>query len=238
MIGAIASHYVDGGGPGGGGNYDVEVLADSPLAYYRLGESSGTSMVDASGNGRNGTYTGVTLGASGALSGDTDTAITLAGASTSYASVPFAAWMSPAAVTLEAWVKSTSTDAVVFGTMQTFGQPYYLRISSTLGLYFAARTSGGDSWANNTGQTVRDGNWHHIVGTFTPGTIKAYLDGALVATNTGGAYANSLIAATSDLAIGRRGNGLYFGGQVDEVAIYGTALSATRVAAHYAAATA
>ncbi len=52
--------------------YADVVLADSPLAYYRLGESSGTTMTDSSGNGRHGTYVGSpTLGAAGLVPGDT-----------------------------------------------------------------------------------------------------------------------------------------------------------------------
>jgi len=46
----------------------------SPLGYWRLGESSGTTVIDYS-NGYNGTYSGgVTLGATGNLAGDSDTA--------------------------------------------------------------------------------------------------------------------------------------------------------------------
>ena len=36
----------------GGTSYSQEVLADSPLAYWRLGEASGTTAADASGNNR------------------------------------------------------------------------------------------------------------------------------------------------------------------------------------------
>jgi hypothetical protein len=43
--------------------YDNAVLALGPLAYWKLDETSGTTAVDSSGNGNNGTYssTGVTL---------------------------------------------------------------------------------------------------------------------------------------------------------------------------------
>lgn len=36
--------------------YADEILADSPLVYWRLGESSGTAVTDSSGNGRDGFY--------------------------------------------------------------------------------------------------------------------------------------------------------------------------------------
>jgi hypothetical protein len=51
----------------------------SPLGYWRLGESAGTTATDYGGS-YNGTYSGgVTLGATGALSGDSDTAASFDG---------------------------------------------------------------------------------------------------------------------------------------------------------------
>ncbi|MCJ7693425.1 MAG: PEP-CTERM sorting domain-containing protein [Sedimentisphaerales bacterium] len=51
----------------------------SPIGYWRLGESSGITATDRAG-GYNGTYGGgVTLGTTGALSGDSDTAVSFDG---------------------------------------------------------------------------------------------------------------------------------------------------------------
>src|SRR3989442_5707000 len=56
-------------------SYRASVLADHPVAYWRLDEETGTVLVDASGNGNDGTYAGaVTLGQPGALASDSDTA--------------------------------------------------------------------------------------------------------------------------------------------------------------------
>lgn len=50
--------------------YRDVILADSPAAYHRLGESSGTVAVDASSSALNGTYEGThTKGVTGALLG-------------------------------------------------------------------------------------------------------------------------------------------------------------------------
>ena len=54
--------------------FKTEVEADSPLAYWRLGELPPTSTAaDATGNGFDGTYSasGLTLGQPGVLGGDT-----------------------------------------------------------------------------------------------------------------------------------------------------------------------
>jgi hypothetical protein len=56
------------------------IMADHPVAYYRLGEAAGTVARDLSGHGLNGTYlNGTTLGAPGALVGGADTAATFDG---------------------------------------------------------------------------------------------------------------------------------------------------------------
>ena len=58
--------------PGGGGpTYSQQVLADTPAAYWRLGEASGTTAADSSGANRTGRYLNTpTLGQPGALAGD------------------------------------------------------------------------------------------------------------------------------------------------------------------------
>lgn len=63
-----------------GSAYANTVLADSPIAYWRLGETSGTTASDATGHGWNGTINPpVTLGQPGAITGDTDPAMGFAG---------------------------------------------------------------------------------------------------------------------------------------------------------------
>src|SRR5206468_336504 len=59
-------------------SYSSTVLADSPLVYYHLDETSGLTAADSSGNGVTGTYasSSITYHVVGALVGDSDTAIT------------------------------------------------------------------------------------------------------------------------------------------------------------------
>ena len=56
--------------------YHSTVLADSPYVFYEFGEASGTTAIDSSVNGFNGTYVGgPTLGLAGDnASGTSDTA--------------------------------------------------------------------------------------------------------------------------------------------------------------------
>ena len=97
-----------------GNCYFQAVLADSPKSYWRLGESSGTNAVDSSPNAHTGTYhNSPTLGVTGALSGDTNTAITVAAASVQYVQIAdnadFDYGNGP--FSLELWIKRTRTAA-------------------------------------------------------------------------------------------------------------------------------
>jgi hypothetical protein len=53
-------------------SYASTVLALNPQGYWRLGETSGSTAFDSSGNGINGTYVTVALGEAGLLIGDPD----------------------------------------------------------------------------------------------------------------------------------------------------------------------
>ncbi|OGS34324.1 MAG: hypothetical protein A2474_07610, partial [Elusimicrobia bacterium RIFOXYC2_FULL_34_12] len=74
------------------------------------------------------------------------------------------------------------------------------------------------------------GEWNHICYTISNGTVKGYLNGALMGTSTNitGNISNSNIA----LIIGTLGSGC-FKGMLDEMKLYGRALSASEVLAEY-----
>src|SRR5688500_14316091 len=76
-IAAIVSAAVAGGtGATSGGDYAAQVTADGPRAYWRLGETSGTTAADETASASPGTYAGgVVLGVPASLAGDPDTAV-------------------------------------------------------------------------------------------------------------------------------------------------------------------
>ena len=58
------------------GDYFNQVMLKKPVGYWRLGETSGSTMLDSSGFGRHGAYEGFyALGAGGALARDTNRAV-------------------------------------------------------------------------------------------------------------------------------------------------------------------
>ena len=89
--------------------YPSTVIADNPSVYWRLGETSGTTAADASGKGRPGTYAGGTvLNQPGALTGDTNRAVTFDGANDLVRRSPIAG-VSGTAISTDLWLKTTNT---------------------------------------------------------------------------------------------------------------------------------
>lgn len=99
----------------------------------------------------------------------------------------------------------------VFSTDQPFGHPH------------------GD-------QALTREKWHHLALTYDGSVLRLYMDGKERGKQ---AISKKRIPGTGGLAIGRRqdnsGDGYHFRGAVDEVRIYGRALAAEEIAAHFAA---
>jgi hypothetical protein len=224
--------------------YKDVVLVDNPVAYWRFGESSGTTAVDEvgrSGTKPNGTspgayHGGLTLGQSGAIVSDADTAarfngtsanVTAAGSGTPTSPLNGAV---PDPITLEVWVKrgSLSTEQRIFAK-----NTGWLVLDFTATNKVRLGISGGTGDIAVSTVTVTDTtNWHHIVATKDGATAHIYIDGVDV---TGPVSNQTPIATSNSLYIGSQygGGGRWFNGLLDEPAIYLTALDASRVQAHY-----
>ena len=227
-----------GGSPG----YAQAVLADNPLAYWRLGETAGTVAADASSGGRAGAYFGVpSLGAAGALNGDANTAVGFDGLGQRM-EVPFAAALNGAQFTAEAWVFPTGGAGRYRGVVSN--RDYAAGVSRGWILYAAPDDTwqlwlgdGASSWTRLYGPTVQLNAWTHLVGTFDGTTATLYVNGAPVAS----APASTFIANPSRplrVAAGRNESSpadYWLPGRIDEVAVYGASLAQARVQAHYTA---
>ena len=214
--------------------YQATIVADAPSLFWRLGESSGTTAV-ASGSGNDGTYSaaGVTLGKAGALIGDSDKAVSLDGTAgaiqeTSGGGVP----VGPAARSLEIWFKtSTASSQPLFnsGSAGSLTQFSVYLVSDEIQVL-----DGADTLTYTASGSLSDGNWHHLVVTYDGSTsVRVYVDG----TQAGSAQATSSALDTtldsSGLELGEDNSGGFFNGTVDEVAIYSSALSLSKVETHF-----
>lgn len=220
-------------------SYSSEVLADSPLFYSRLGDPSGATMTDSSGNSHDGTYSNMTLGTTGLLVGDADTAITLNG-TTSRADVTNGSWMNASGVTLEAVIKPTTLSAyhVIMARDSGTTRGFMFRINPSKQLEWEFRNAAGTLFTATGSTALSAGSKYHVAATCDGSNMKLWLNGAQDGSSvafSGGLFSNAL---GIQLGLYDTGGGFHFyAGVLDEVAYYGTALSGTRLAAHYTAAT-
>jgi hypothetical protein len=216
--------------------YRDAVLADAPLAYWRLGERVGPDVLDASGNMRAGVYVnGVELGAPGAV-GCGDTAATFDGtnqavmADSSFlfgGSVPFS---------LEVWIDAPAVDAIaqVLGQMQ---DDVYVFDG------YALFADDENTWFERAHDMVGESaygpplgiGYTHVVATFDGVTLQLWMNGVLTASVPS---PTQIPDHPQPFVLGRRYDAQYpFLGTIDELSLYDRALTSAEVLSHFAAAT-
>lgn len=233
-----------------GPNYGIEVLADSPVGYWRMDEMVGAiTAVDRSGNAFNGTYNGPTLGQTGPLADGSKAA--LFDGTNDYIDMGDVDTLefTNGNFSVEAWVKftSTTTQQVIIGksawTATTRGWTLLQASAGSGAIRFYAVNAASAVIADvTTTSQFNDNQWHHVVVTIPSGVassgIKIYVDGSnqsVSAAGAGGTIDNPAVP----FRIGGPSDGTdpnyNWDGYIDEVAVYNSVLSATRVSAHYAA---
>jgi len=164
----------------------------------------------------------------GGISEASNTAIALNG-STGYISSPDHADFDTGDVfTLEAWIRKAA-DGSFMCIVNRGTTTWYMRMSNTNKLELVKDNV---SIIVESTATITGTGWHHVVATKDGATVKLYIDKVDVT----GTVTNATMTDTNDaFHVGRRVFSAteFFNGGIDEVAVYPTALSATRVAAHY-----
>lgn len=225
-------------------SYRSEVLADFPLAYWRLGETSLSDPVfDETLNGHNGQFQGAVVpGVAGLLVGDSNKAVDFPGTTADYISIPdsslFVVPQVSGRISMEALVRldTIGNRGILSGTQGGASISYAMFSDTGHDIFTQIRTlTGGVQNVSHDFGTPITGVVHHVVSTYnaTNGIVKLYWDGVLLTT---GFFVGGPTVPGSDLLIGKLTSNLYpWDGKLDEVAIYSTELSALRVLAHYAA---
>jgi len=156
--------------------------------------------------------------------------------------VPNSRSLEPAAVSVSAWVNSSASPGsykyiVAKGASACQAASYGLYTGVKGGLEFYVSTNQGLSWtlSPDAGQSVWNGQWHNVVGTYDGSTVRLYVDGQQVGS---GAPDTAPIAyglpTSNDLMIGDyRGCSLDFSGSIDEVKIFDRALEPLEIALGY-----
>jgi hypothetical protein len=212
-------------------SYSAAVLADAPSGYWRMGETAGTTMTDASANGNDGTYTGsVKLGQPGAMAADKSTAVEFDG-HTAGANVPGSPSLKVTQITIELWIKKISESGYGIYVAKDYFE--LLNNSYTGRLEFRLTASSDPTLVSTTILALN--TWYYVVATYDGSVASLYVNGQL-----DGSHPAVATPAQADgpLSIGRRFDGFFNNAVLQEVAIYPSALSADRVAAHWRVATA
>ncbi len=217
-----------------------------PITTGLIGYWSGDNgAIDDSHHGNDGTLntTGFTTGIEG-------NAFQFDGSSTSYIAVSDNDGLSPhtgpnGEMTVSAWVYLTSLPTQDVGyTNQsrrpiiskgnTSGWEYALYVYTTGAVGFSVWQPTGAGYGEPSGGNITMNEWHFLVGTMKKGEyVRIYMDGILVAENASptGDTGNS----NSPVYIGRRSDGQFFSGIVDEVALYNQSFSSSDISYMYSA---
>jgi len=203
-------------------------IANSAVAEYRFEEGTGTSVVDGSGRNNNGTISGGVTRVTDASRGrvlsfnGVDGLVTIADA----ASLDLTSGM-----TLEAWVRPTSVDGWRNVIMKERGQglSYALYANEDSGKPSGyARIAGSDESVQGKKRLTASA-WSHLAVTYDGTVLRLFLNGVEVQSRR-----DSGAISTSDGKLRIGGNkvwGEYFKGQIDDVRIYGVAVSPAQISA-------
>jgi hypothetical protein len=218
--------------------YESAILADKPVAFYPLNESSGITAYDLVG-GYDGTYTNAPTFDAPGPSSFIPEGVTFDGMS-QYVLIP----NSPALdfaneITLEAWVQPDTNQpsgnlADIIAKGYDSGQntdEMQLRVQDST--YFDGGYYNGVQGGGYTAGGVVTTNWSHVVLTGDGADWNLYQNGVLV-DNTPASV--TLVNFSDPWAIANgtaNGNGRLYGGNISAAAIYNYALTPSQVSAHY-----
>jgi len=225
--------------------YAKVVMADDPVAFWRLDEPENSiTAVDAAGS-FDGSYTAgagaITYGVATGIPHETDKAAAVTGKAN--IQIPWALELNPhGPFSAEFWFQPASLNPGpdfrnVFsseGTLQNgpHGWLLYQMPDNTLVWVLFSHNWGG-AWLGDA-TVVQANAWYHIVLTFDGAVFHSYLNGNDSASV---AYTDYIPNGDGWTSFGFRydGNGTGFDGAIDDVAFYNKTLTAEQVQAHYLA---
>ncbi|WP_030846684.1 DUF7594 domain-containing protein [Streptomyces sp. NRRL F-4474] len=145
--------------------------------------------------------------------------------------------------TIETWFKTNTTRGgklIGFGnntTRNSGSNDRHIYMTNTGRLVFGVYNGSVRTVSTGLFDTYNDNKWHHVVGTQGPGGITLYVDGQNKGTlnaTSNGTYAGYWHAGGDNLSgWPTRPTSNFFAGQLDETAVYPTALTQAQVKNHF-----
>ena len=228
---------------GSGASYAEKVLAvPSLISYWRMSESAGGVFADSKAN-NDASVSGATMGVTGALAGDTNAAASYDGAD-DFASAPLNL-SAHSSVTVEFWLKwdaFANNDDLALEFTSNFNNVaggFLVNPNAVQGSKFGVAISKGTSRNNVYFTRPSAGVWHHyafVLNTTAAGVsvITPYVDGVAVPYTKANSGTGAGNFANSNLYfMARAGQSLFGAGDLDELAVFGSALGAATIADHY-----
>ncbi|HVV48199.1 MAG TPA: LamG domain-containing protein, partial [Polyangia bacterium] len=223
-------------GTGGAGGQSLPPL----FAYYPFDQTAGPSIPDATGNGHDGTLAGTATFPAGVI-GD---ALDLPGAAADYVTLPSALLQTLTSVTIAVWVNVHTDHAwqrvFDFGSSTNVYMFFTPHNGTSNVARFAITTSGNSSTSEqrlDAAAILPVGTWTHVAIVLGTGGGTLYINGAAVATNAALTLRPSDLGATTNDWLGRSQftPDPAFDGQLDDLRIYASALSAAQITTIFAA---
>jgi large repetitive protein len=230
--GAVASTAAAVTPSGAGSTYVSTTLGLDPSAFYRLADGGNGALADSSPNQATGYYdknvNALGFGVTGPLAADTATAVQDSGYNigTAYPTLP----SNNSSRTIEVWLRTTNggTQCMAgWGNQSTSnGFDFCLGGASV----YVQGYSDDLTFTNPT--SLADGNWHFVAVTATATSATVYVDGALLGTQNFPTTLDTTLF--TPLQIGSFINGGYgFYGDLADLAVFPTTLTATQVGQQY-----
>ena len=232
--GGTSSGGAAGTSSGGAGGQALPPL----FAYYPFDQTAGPTIPDASGNAHNGTLAG-TATFPAAFIGN---GLSLPGVSGDYVALPGALLQTVTSVTIALWVNVRADQAwqrvFDFGSSTNVYMFLTPHASGTSSARFAITTSGnatGNEQRLDAPAVLPVGTWTHVAIVLGAGGGTLYINGAAAGTNSALTLRPADLGATTNNWLGRSQFTAdpAFDGQIDDLRIYASALTAGQITTIY-----
>lgn len=243
------------------GNIVSAIAADALVGQWTFDDGSGTTLKDYSGN----SYDGTLLDGSATWGGDKPEWTTdrygnegsaLSFDKGAHVSIPYNIALNPSSMSISLWLNSADTlESNRFIGLNSW-RGYKFQLQSANKPYFTICTAEAEDGGvtcieTDAGRGISNNVWHHLVVTYTSGTMAFYIDGGLAKSATTNEGDIRTITTNNALVFGCGADvydddetdadgviplawGGYFHGKLDEIRIYNTALTAAQVSSIYA----